>query len=422
MTALCGGGPSAPKQGVDTLIQFDATSVASALELLGFPELAALMAPAIVAVPILSATFCGTDPPADPGLTATDLTDALNFSVPSLSIPALAKFRQWFLHQYWYQICTCTTTTTPAPAAPSNPGVSIGINTGLPSNSLTGPCWDVTQVLYVGVGSPVSSGAGTNANSILPSNPAGYTKFDNPAGNIPVQVIPPGITLVSWTATIDSLPVVAGVGVDMAIFFFDASHNSVAGSLFPGFWSSTSSSLTVTGSGTIPSTAKGWYAVWDNYGDSNPHTVNIELSFTCSGGGTLASPCCPPDPSISAALQQILGIVSAIYSIVPIRPSAYVAATAHAGLTGNGSVSLAPTTIAVQVDFTTLPTVHGQVAGTPITILDLGWISPVTAYGAEAGIRLSRQIQTVPLPDAVSAVDYTLPPGAVATITELQSG
>jgi len=71
---------------------------------------------------------------------------------------------------------------------------------------------------------------------------------------------------------------------------------------------------------------------------------------------------------------------------------------------------------------TTLPAVYGVEAGTPLTYFDIGWVSPVTAEGVEAGIRITRQTQAIPLPEATTSLDYSLQPGEVVTITELQAG
>jgi hypothetical protein len=121
-------------------------------------------------------------------------------------------------------------------------------------------------------------------------------------------------------------------------------------------------------------------------------------------------------------LQQILNELTLLETLIPARPPNYAAGTSHSGLSGSGSVSLQTTTIAVRLTFTTVPGYVSGVSGTPETLLGLGWISPVTNEGVEAGIRISRATQVFPLPEATSSVDYTFASGAVATLDELQAG
>src|SRR6516164_10385449 len=141
MTALCGGGPSSPQSGVGGVLTLGATAIEIFVSsVLGLPELAPIIAPIIAGLADIElAAYCSTDPPSDPGLTASDLEDALRIPPNGLAtFTAQQKIVTWFESQYWYQICQCTSTTTPAASAPSNPG-QISTNPGLPQAST--PCW-----------------------------------------------------------------------------------------------------------------------------------------------------------------------------------------------------------------------------------------------------------------------------------------
>jgi hypothetical protein len=121
-------------------------------------------------------------------------------------------------------------------------------------------------------------------------------------------------------------------------------------------------------------------------------------------------------------LQQIYNLLLATYSTIPSRPPTYTASTAHTGLTGGGNFSVPSTTIALKLEVTQLPAVYGQIDGFPQTHIDIGWITPTTLYGPEAGIRVTRTTQVIQLPEATTGVDWSLPPGEEMTITELEAG
>lgn len=106
MTALCpAGGPSGTKPNVPMMVTVSAVAIESTIILAGYPTIAAILAPLLASVPFSTAAFCSTDPPADPGLTAQDLLDVVNWADPTVNIPAIDKFKQWWEHYYWYILC-----------------------------------------------------------------------------------------------------------------------------------------------------------------------------------------------------------------------------------------------------------------------------------------------------------------------------
>jgi hypothetical protein len=100
-----------------------------------------------------------------------------------------------------------------------------------------------------------------------------------------------------------------------------------------------------------------------------------------------------------------------------------VARDTTTGLSGSGTYSVADSSvIALKVAVTTLPAYVGQVSGVPDTYFGLGYVTPVNAGGPEQGTPITRSTQVFPLPEATTALDYSLTPGAVISITELLSG
>jgi len=101
-------------------------------------------------------------------------------------------------------------------------------------------------------------------------------------------------------------------------------------------------------------------------------------------------------------------------------PFAYVASTAHSGLSGAGSLSISGL-LGIKVAVTTLPAQLGSQGTSPAEYFDMGWLTFGTLDGYPQSYRLERSAQIL-LPNLCSAftsLDYDLHPGVVVTITEL---
>lgn len=417
MTALCGGGASTAKPGLENNVTLTGTAVAAALTVAGFSEAAAILGALIGGLNFELNTFCAIDPPADPVLTASDIANAINFSSPELSIPAVIKIKTWFESQYWYDVCQCSTTNTPAPPAPSNPG-GISVNPGLPQ-ATSGPCSQahtITTLVH-----PVS---GTYDYVDLSATllPFGATRTVNTSNGVgfPVQAvqIPSGVT--AWGVNASPVVVNPSANDDGVLLSFYGATGST-----PSLTATLVSHVGGVGSATnvaLPSGSAYW-AIYQyaNTGPTGTFQYDVQFMQYCGGVGLQAA-CCPPDPNIDSKLNQILGMVQEIYSIIPVRVPNYAAGAAHTGLSGGGTLAIADTTIAIKVEITTLPVAFGEIFGTPDTYLDVGWLTPVNNEGPTAGVRISRSAQTFALPEATSAIDYSLPPGEIISISELQAG
>lgn len=101
-------------------------------------------------------------------------------------------------------------------------------------------------------------------------------------------------------------------------------------------------------------------------------------------------------------------------------PFAYVPSTAHAGLSGAGTLSISGL-LGVKIAVTTLPGAIGRKSTTPEEIFDAGFITFGTPDGYPSSYRLEHHPQLI-LPARCSAftqLAYDLHPGVVITITEL---
>lgn len=423
MTALCGGGTSGPNSGVSPAIILTTTAIEAFLTGLSLDPVAATVISGVVAASLTidANTYCATDPPSDPGLTASDLVAVLDVGDPAVSVPAAAKVLQWFQSRYWFTICSCTTGPQPTPPTVSNPG-PVSQNPGLPTS--TAPCWNITVPFTVAAQVSGTVGSATVLTSQATPPSAQTTSINNGSAVSPSSwlgnAVVPGVTNMRIGLSLDQLPS-SGKTLQAYFLVYDSTGTHTLGGAEIIYGSSgifNSSSFVLN---TLPSNST-WWEIGVVNNSVSAITGTLTFSFLCPSGTSVAQPCCPPDPNMIQLLRQILALNQLIYEDLPVRIPSYAGSTAHTGLSGNGTQSIGSSTVGVKVDVTTLPPAYGLVVGSPNTYLDLGWITPVTNEGPEAGTRITRTSQVFPLPDATNAVDYALPAGAVITVTELLAG
>ena len=129
-------------------------------------------------------------------------------------------------------------------------------------------------------------------------------------------------------------------------------------------------------------------------------------------------PCCPPDTSTQAYLDVITRQLNLIQR--QLVPFAYIASTAHAGLSGAGTFAIQGL-LGVKVNVTTIPTPIGREGTSPTEYFDMGFLTFGTPDGYDHSVRLERSQQII-LPARCSAFTtfaYDLHPGVVVTVTEL---
>lgn len=431
MTSVCsGGGPSQQKTGYNDNVSLSVDAISGLLGLFGFGEASAALSLLITAKNFYLPVFCAADPPSDPGVGPLDVAAALNYGDPQTNIPAIMKLSQWFQSQYWYQVCECSSGTQPTPPTASDPG-PVGQNSGAP-NGNNAPCFD--NSFTASIASPGNSSTTLDATpSLLPTAGAAVVgTADIGAGSgLTVNYYPIESTITSFDYTVRSVAEDLGLsGTEFLACNFYTGNSSGAQATSQQL-GSTNQSGDITG--TIPhGNAFLWPSSATHYGIScwKPfsssatgvtESLSMELVGKCSGP-SLGQICCPPDPEITSKLDQIYSLLLTTYSTVPVRTPNYAAGTAHSGLSGNGTIGLDATTTAVLLVVDTLPAVYTVIDGTPLTYLDIGWVTPVTNQGPEAGIEVTRATQVIPLPAASISLDYTFPPGQSVTVTELQPG
>lgn len=460
MTALCGGGTSAPKLGVDAVLAYSVGRIGQLLVESGIGEFNPAL-PLIFTIPIIANSFCGTDPPAMTALTQNEANAVINLTFGSDLTNGLGKLKDIILNLIWLDICECTSGSLTPPTTPATPAnVTVFLPPSTQPVAPIGQGWypmDATaRVLALGCGSP--------------ARPAGYQNptFDDSAWTLAVP--PTTLFAGTWAANQSQAYNAFGVSVGSnaslpgSIFYIapadPLAHNCeqwlirwkvflpnitpsavvfrlANGTNFDGGWSS--GTISVNGKTAIALNATSgsslfsalipnqWNVIAIDVNPSNTASANtwgthggvsFGLDFTSGVQLQNTQPCCPPDVTAQSYLDLILQTVTLIQR--QAVPFAYVVGTQHVGLTGAGTIAISGL-LGASVELTTIPTRLGEAGSSPTEIFDAGWVTFGTPDGFPSSYRLGKQ-HNVFLPSRCSAyteLDYDLPTGVVVTISEL---
>lgn len=350
-------------------------------------------------------TFCTTDPPAMPTFTAADwvnIASPWNYASHTATID---KFRDALGNLLWPTLCQCTSTTTPAvPAAPTPPN-TVSFPAQIPFQAL--PCLKIDTGYQQLTTNPLS-GAGSL------TLPRGAT---TPAQGF---LLPTGYTWIDWTYEVVS----SGAVHDTYDFTFRPANSPTAFSSF--FVNQANVGVSTHSQNLYPGTGMGnqyygFILVLSDHTAATTGTDLLRVTVTAycggqpGGAGCIA---CPPDPGLTALLQQILGEVTLIQR--QIAPFGYIASTVHSALTGHGTIAVSDL-IGVKVDIITDSATLGVSGTTPAELFERGWVTFSTADGATHSERIDHDPQLIlPLNAGVyTSIQYDLNPLITVSITEL---
>lgn len=388
MTAQCGGGTSAPKAGVAVDALYTAASVASLFDLAGVPWLIPILAFVDIGAFALT-TFCAGDPPAMPSFTKDEVNALLQLQLGADFSSGLAKMPALVANVIWGQYCHCTGGALVPfvyPTQPAGSNVYVGPTPGAPS-----PCFTDSRV----------------RNTLGQNNTFGG------------WFIWTGYPVTGWSITLTGVPTV-GAGSRMSILFSPVDANGVetVGGTEVALLCPASGSSTLIHD--VPPGAAGIEIDYTSLVDGGQSDVTVALSAYCGvyPGATATTPCCPPDPIAQAQLDMILQLVTLIQR--QAVPFGYLTGTAHAGLTGSGTISVS-SLLGVLATVTAYPAGNTVIAGEPNYVYDLGWLSIETADGFidEVRLRNTTQVWTPRIMSTATKIGYSLRAGVTATITEL---
>jgi hypothetical protein len=405
MTVICGGGPSQQKPGFGAAVAMTSAGI-SAL----FNNMSLLWAVPLSAyvglVEYNLSDFCANDPPPVPTITAADIAALITFLDPVGHVAAVAKLEQLVGAYAWYQLCQCASTTTPAPpaapAAPANlPQIDPPNVTGTPTAA---PC----STMAAG---PKATAGFNQWTSLFGSVDSG------PYNGIP---IPSGAT----SARVTQSAILNGNNNSMLQFnfgFFNAAGSFLGSQATADHFNNIGQTRVFTV--TLPAgTTHFTYEFTNYFGNGQTTSLGyVKIEWYC-GGLTATSPatlCCPPDPSLTMLLNNVLEMVTLIQR--QTSPFAYIRGTVHAGLSGDGEIAVQGL-IGALVTMTTQPNYLGRQDGHPDEYFDVGWINWGTADGFDRRIPLhiSPQISLPEQAGLYTRIGYSLEPGVVVSIQELR--
>lgn len=353
--------------------------------------------------------LCGSDPPPMPVISASDVLALLTLDNVAAHLAAVTKFSDLVANVLWPQMCQCISGSPSLPTFPAAPSPLPLVNPpALTPTVYTTPCIEQQNT----VSTPLFG-----AYNILP-NGGTFGSVDTGGHSIavdPTQSI--GYKLTLFYDTTDPTGTPNGVAVltsetaaggarhtEQTLVVHHGNTSTVAGTLQAGAVDVVLANDLTGGSGITTS----WKA---------------DLELFCGSQAQPLTPCCPPDPTLQAELDQVLQYVQLIYQSLPSAPSSYADATAHVGLTGNGTLTLADAPLAVRVNITTDASTLGVEAGSPEYLFDRGYIVPVVNSAPIRGeTRLVYNPQLYLLPALTEQLGYSLASGLVVTITELVAG
>lgn len=428
MASFCSGGLSSPKSGVVGQVTATVEAVAATLALAGLELPAGVVALIGAGINFYAPTFCANDPPPDPHPTQQDLADALNWGVPSVNLPAIFKYQQWFLSHYWYDICQCTNGATPVSPVLSPPGQSTD-SPRLPTGP-NQPCFqnsysDSFPVQASGVRTHDLTGQllPTSGSPILVQMPLNGNVVDNQ----PAWPISPTVTEFSAVGTRHQQDTSMNVGSQLATTFLTYSAaGAFLGSLLLLQNGSQETNTTVVRKGA----ASVWPAAATHYAITSVTAASalgpnialqsdtIDVVGTCSGG-PLEQACCPPDPSIDARLNQIISYLQFLMGQHPTTSTSWTDGIRHTGLTLSGRVQLAAGVTGVRVEVTQVPPTSAIITGDPTFYWEMGFITPIAVDIPLRGQRLVFNPEIFSLPPQTTGVAWSLPQLCTINLVEL---
>lgn len=390
VTAICGGGSSAPKAGLPSIIDPAVTLIAELLSAKGGKWVAGALGFQLIN-PLDISTFCAGDPPALPTFTSDETNAILQLQFGADFVSGIAKLKDWILHILWYEFCECTSGALATYTAPSMPaGTPVLLP---PAGTIATPCASSGP-------NPLEQGGGSYS--------------------LRAHVVPNALVKTALRVTVTGVPTSGGGSpTDTTVIFRDIKGDDMETPYFL-------INVPAAGGEVVklyqwPVDAASVYAnVYFSGPGSSIHGVTLEEFCNGALPGETAQPCCPPDEATQASLDLILKMVTLIQR--QAVPFAYVYGSNHTGLTGDGEISPVSSLIGVSVDVTALGSAVGSAAGTPEHLFDAGYVTLGTADGWLRSRRIDADGTLELAPPGVGAitrVGYTLAPGVTVSVREL---
>jgi len=418
VTARCGGATSSLKPGVGAQVVIDGGLITYGLGLIGpwLLPFAALLDGFIYE----ALTQCGDDPPPMPVFDASDVVNLVGGVLnPNLST-TLSKINDALLNWAWGTYCHCdsgaelrpplplpapigVTQTGPSLSAPCFSGQFSGDLKVLPANPQPGDQEDLTQLLFPTLPGRITLGGAT-------PNFTGYQ-------------LPPDVRFLTITLKSKHYAACSTVYADHIQFkSFNSSQVLQQSFDFGNQGPGGVDQWTVT----IPITQGTFYVYLSGYSESGggcgalAGTTSVTSSVACTSTSSPLASCCPPDPTITVGIRNILNAIANIsVGDGGQEPVNWRDGVRHSSLENAGSFLLEGNAIGLRVEMTTLPSGVQVSPGNPDFYWDSGFITPYSNETPLRGARLVFRNQSFQLPKFADQVGYTLLHGTKADMIEL---
>lgn len=390
------GSTGIPKTGIPATVIANAGYAEAIVQFSGLEKLSPYIA-IIGQLAYNTTTLCTDTDRTYPTLTADDFINAINWLDPVKYLASIGKLRQWVDTFAWYLNCTCTPSGLPTNNY-TLPPTDLPQIVGTPAT----PCFQSTQFAF-----PLNPGNGLVANRL------GDNLGGGPAAMWQVPIT--GVQAVMQHA--NTFP--AGPSVLWELLIWNPNTSTIRSTThvttLPG---QTKTAFVPTVPGDVFATLSEQVA-----SGTGANMLTSQLFGFCNNGqpGLNQPQCCPPDPSLMGLINQVLAQVTLIqrYKV----PFAYVRGATHSGLSGSGTITVPSGLIGLEMELTTIPGRVGQESASPDFVFDTGWwsVETVDAVVDERRLRHASQLWFPPFMSSVTKVGYSLTPGVVASLTELQA-
>ena len=399
MTAICGGGPSQPKDPTELLLNLTAAGIIEILTTGGMGWMGPLAAGLGYLAYDLSG-LCATDPPAVAAPTAEQIFSFTNPLNPQGAVELRTYVGNLLGNYLWHQYCECVTGPQPPPF------------TGFPEPT----------------GQETNPGAGAPTAPICGHNQVFSSGTFNTSGNVdwssqfvPSQQIPVGAQWVTFSHCGGSTGGPSPYPVTHSVRQLAADGTTVLQEDVLTYSALVSCSPeTVTSLAINPSAHSMTVLSHTSVSGATTWGGNFFFDYHCNATPPgVEQPCCPPDPTLENLIIQVLQLEQLILNSLG-GSARYTRGLAHTGLTGSGTISVTGL-FGVLIELTTGVPTSPELPGVPPYQFSVGWVSCLTGDGMIDEIRITRQAQVwgSRLAPFATQFGYQLNAGFTATITEL---
>jgi len=150
------------------------------------------------------------------------------------------------------------------------------------------------------------------------------------------------------------------------------------------------------------------------------YVTGSQIDAFCGGSGLpTQNVTCPPDPTVLALLEQIMGLLTIVQR--QSVPFAYIPGTVHGPLGASGEFNLDDIVLGLKIEVSSIDGTVGEQLLDPLRLFDVGWVSIGDADGFWCQTRVTNpsMLYFPKFAGSATKVGWTSTSNARLTITEL---